>query len=363
MKRTVSTVGLLTVIILGFVLTMATPLFAGGLPTGSLKNEKEQVNPVLLVERDVPQTRVGFDPIVNHEALIVNLSKEAIILDIESPIPAGRYVVKQFFPAFGPNALLGTPMEYPQKVEVSKYDVLEKPIVDTKYGKTVFRWKKVNIPSGQAAIAQYDNYLGPLSQYYTESGLRILDVDIRSSYKTSLVDSGKAVVLDLFYELENLGREEMRSVLMDVIVPDKVFADESGSPVQLFETADAVASPEVRMMRGMLGDGFGKVAEGIIFSISIDSIKPGQSRTFWLKVIGKDWTKDGKSYPLISFQGQTTGSPIWPATKLKSKQKLQITNYSYRDANLILPDKRLFQFEPSEVKIVEMMGGKGENQK
>ena len=188
-------------------------------------------------------------------------------------------------------------------------------------------------------------------------------MDIRSSYKTAVLDDGKAVVLDLFYEMENLGKEEMQNILMDVIVPDKVFPEGPTPPVQIFETADAVASPQVTMMRGMLGDGFGKAAEGIIFSISIDSIKPGETRTFWMKVIGKNWTKEGKSYPLLSFQGNTIGSPLWPATKIKSKQKLQITSYSYRDANLILPDRRLFQFEPSEVKIVEMMGGSGENKK
>jgi hypothetical protein len=363
MKKMVLTVGLLTIITLGFVLAKAAPLGAGGVPTGSSKDKKEQVHPVLLVERDVPQTRVGFDPIVNHEALIVNLSKDAITLDIESSIPEGRYVVKQFFPAFGRNTLLGMPMEYPQKIEVSKFDVLETPTIDTKSGKTVFRWKNVSIPPGQAAIAQYDNYMGPLSQYYTTSGLRILDVDIRSSYKVSFMDDGKAVVLDLSYEIENLGREELQALLMDIIVPDKAFSDGSDSLTQLFETADAVASPEIQMMRGMLGDGFGKVAEGTIFNISIDSIKPGQSRTFWMKVIGKNWTKDGKSYPLISFQGQTTGSPIWPATKLKSKKKLQITTHSYRHANLILPDKRLFKFGPSEVTIVDMMGDKDEKLK
>jgi hypothetical protein len=363
MKKIVFTVGLLTVIVLGFILVKAIPVFAGGLSADSSKGKKKQVNPVLVVERDVPQTRVGFEPIVNHEAMVVNLSKEVITVDIESPIPPGLYVVKKFVPAFGYNTLLGMPMESPQKVEVSQYKILERPDIVTRGDKTVFRWNNVSVPAGQAVIAQYDNYLGPLSQYYTKSGLRILDVDIRSAYKTSLVDGGKAVVLDLSYEIENLGREEMRSILMDVIVPDKVFPEGSEPPVQLFETADAVASPPITMMRGMLGDGFGKAAEGIIFSISIDSIKPGESQTFWMKVIGKNWVKEGRSYPLLSFQGETTGSPIWPATKLKSKKKLQITAHSYRHANLILPDNRLFKFEPSEVKIVEMTGEKDEKLK
>lgn len=295
MKKPLFTLCLVTVIAMGLISARTIPAFADGQSADSSKTKKKQVHPVLVVERDVPQTRVGFEPIVNHEAMVVNLSKEAITVDIESPIPRGRYIVKKFFPAFGRNTLLGIPMEYPQKIEVSKYNILERQNIVTHGDKTIFQWKNVSIPPGQAAIAQFDNYLGPLSQFYTESGLRILDLDIRSSYKTAFVDDGKAVVLDLSYEMENLGSKEMQNILMDVIVPDKVFPEGPNPPVQIFETADAVASPQITMMRGMLGDGFGKAAEGIIFSISIDSIKPGETRTFWMKVIGKNWAKRGKA--------------------------------------------------------------------
>lgn len=356
-------VGLFLATILGFSILGAVPIFAAEQSADSSKSLGKQVGSVLVVERDVPQTRVGFEPVVNHEALVANLSDKTIKVTIESPIPRGLYVVKKFFPTFGQKSLFPVPMEYPQKVEVSKYKVLERPVIETKKGETVFRWRNVSIAPKEAAIAQYDNYSGPLSQFYTEAGIRVLGLDIRSSYKASAIDGGGGAVFDLYYEIENRGREEMKGILMDLILPDTVHNDEGKSPVQLFEMADAVASPEITIMRGLLGDGFGKVAEGAIFTVKIDSMKPGTSRSFWMKVIGKNVKKEGRSYPLVSLQGQTQGCPLWPSTEVKTVKKLSVTRHSYQYANLILPDKRLFRFEPTGVTVVDQMGGSDEKKK
>jgi hypothetical protein len=357
MRQPAVNVGLFLAATLGIILLCAVPIFAEQ-SADSSKGPGKQLGSVLVVERDVPQTRVGFDPVVNHEALVANLSDETIKVDIESPVPSGLYVVKKFFPAFGQKSLLAIPMEFPEKVEVSNYKVLERPLIDTKKGKTVFRWKDVFIAPREGVIAQYDNYSGPLSQFYTDAGIRVLGLDVRSTYKASAIDGGGGVVFDLYYELENRGKEEMKGIMMDLILPDTVYNDETGPPVQLFEMADAVASPEIKIMRGLLGDGFGKAAEGVIFTIAIDSLKPGSSRSLWMKVIGKKPAKQGKSYPLISFQGQTKGSPLWPSTNVKTQKKLRVSRYSYQYANLILPDKRLFSFEPTGVRVVEKLGGK-----
>jgi hypothetical protein len=156
--------------------------------------------------------------------------------------------------------------------------------------------------------------------------------------------------------MENRGKEEIQDILMDVILPDTVYADEEKPPVQLFEVTDAVASPQVNIMRGMLGDGFGKADVGTIFTIDIQSIKQGNCHNLWMKVIGKNVAKKGDSYPLLTFQYRMKGSPIWPPTILKSKNKLEITRFSYLHADLILPVSKLFRFEPDGVKVVQMTG-------
>ena len=355
MKKYFPLISFLIAVTLGLLSADFLPAIAQG-SADSSKPAQEKPLSVLLIERDVPQTRVGFEPIVNHEALIANLSDETIEVDIESFIPKGLYVVKKFFPAFGNDSLLAIPMRFPQKVTISDYKILENPLIDTRNDETVFRWANISIPAKQAVIAQYDNYFGSRSQFYTKDGLRILELDIRTSFKASSIDGGKGVVLELYFDMENRGKEEIEDILMDVIVPDSVYGEEEKPPVQLFEVADAVASPQVNIMRGMLGDGFGKAADGTIFTIDIQSIKPGNSHSFWMKVIGKNIAKRGDSYPLLTFQYRMKGDPIWPPTILKSKKKLEITRFYYRHANLILPDGKLFRFEPDGVKVVQMMG-------
>lgn len=351
MKKIVFTIGLLVIVALVFASAKAIPVFAGGQSGNSSKTEKKQDYTILVIDRDVPQTRVGFEPVVNHEAMVVNLSDEAVTVEIESPIPPGLYVVKKFFPTFGNDSLLSLPMQFPEKIAISDYKILERPDIDKKNNTTVFRWKNVVIQPKHAAIAQYDNYLGPRSQFYTREGMRILGLDIRSTYKASVIDGGKAVVFELYYDIENPGQDEVQSLLMDLIVPDKVFKEDEEVPVNLFEVTDAVASPEVTIMRGLLGDGSGKPAEGTIFTFMAESLKPGKSVSFWMKVIGKNMAREGSSYPILSFQGRTDGNPIWLRTEVKSKEKLNVKRYSYRYANLVIPDKRLFRFGPSGVSV------------
>jgi|GEM_PF-1599748 len=355
MKKYFFLISFLTAVTLGLLSADFLPAIAQGSTTVSIPAQ-EKSSSVLLVERDVPQTRVGFEPIVNHEALVANLSDGTIEVDIESPIPKGLYVVKKFFPTFGNDSLLAIPMRFPQEVAISEYKILDRPLIDTKNNETVFRWTNISIPAKQAVIAQYDNYFGPRSQFYTKDGLKILELDIRTSFKASSIDSGKGIVLEVNYDMENKGKEEIEDILMDVIVPDSVYGEDEKPPVQLFEVADAVASPQVNIMRGMLGDGFGKAAVGTIFTVDIKSMKPGDSHTVWMKVIGKNIAKKGDSYPLLTVQYRTKGNPIWPPTILKSKKKLEITRFYYRHANLILPDGKLFRFEPDGVKVVQMMG-------
>lgn len=311
---------------------------------------------ILLVERDVPQTRVGFEPVINHEVLIVNLSEETIELDIESPIPKGLYVIKKFYPTFGQESLLAMPMNFPKEVRISQYKILERPSIEKNEG-IVFRWANVSIPSKHAVIAQYENYFGPLSQFYTKRGLKVADLHIHTSYVVSLEEMDKRVVFDLNYKLENKGKNEVEDILIDFILPDVVYRDREGQGITLFDVIEAIASSQVKIHRGMLGDGFGKAATGTIFTVSIPKLKQGQLNTISIKVEGIRAGGSGESYPLFTFQYRMKeGDRIWPPTVLKSKKRLEIERFYYYQLNIVLPDSKLFRFEPKGIKVVPIKG-------
>lgn len=309
---------------------------------------------ILLVERDVPQTRVGFEPIINHEALIANLSDKTIEIDIESPIPKGLYIVKKFYPTFGQESLLAMPIYFPQKVKITSYKILERPSIERRNEEIVFRWANVSIPPGQAVIAPYENYFGNLSQFYIKGGLRVLELHVYTSYDVSLKDGGKRVIFNLNYNLENKGENDVEDLLMDVILPDVVYPEGEKSEIKLFDTTETTASSQVKFHRGMVGDGFGKAATGTIFTANISKIKPGEANKLWMRVEGKKGADRGECYPLFTFQFRMKGPPIWPRTILKSKKKLEIERFYYRQSNLVIPDSKLFRFGPQRIELVSV---------
>lgn len=312
---------------------------------------------ILMVERDVPQTRVGFEPIINHGTLIANLSDETIELDIESPIPKGLYVVKKFYPTFGQESLLAMPMYFPHKVDISNYKILEAPSIEKKNEETIFKWANTTITPKQAIIAQYENFFGNLDQFYTKNGLKVANLYIHTSYAASLRDGGKTVIFNLNYRLQNKGKNDLEDVLIDFILPDTVYPNGEGSGIKLFNVIRTTASPGVKFHRGMLGDGFGKAATGTIFTIGIPRLKEGEVNSVSLKVEGERTAEQGESFPLFTFQYRLKeGERIWPPTVLKSKKKLELTKFYYIQSNLVLPDSRLFKFEPTRINVVPIRG-------
>jgi len=324
-------------------------------PSDSRRSEALKGNPsILIVERDVPQTRVDFEPVINHQALIANLSDKTIEMDIESPIPKSLYIIKKFYPTFGQESVLAMPMYYPQKIKISNYKILERPSIEKRNEEIVFRWANVSIPPGQAVIASYENYFGNLSQFYTKEGLRVLELHVHTSYGVSLKDGGKKVIFNLNYNLENKGENDVEDLLMDVILPDVVYPEGEKSEIKLFDTIETTASSQVKFHRGMLGDGFGKAATGTIFTANIPKIKPGELNKLWMNVEGKKGANRGECYPLFTFQFRMKGPPIWPRTILKSKKKLEIEKFYYRQANLVIPDSKLFRFGPQRIEVIPL---------
>ncbi len=307
---------------------------------------------VLVVERDVPQTRTNaFVPVINHEALVANLSDRAIEVSIESPVPDGFYKVEQFFPAFGQESLLAVPMAFPDKISIANYNILERPAVETRDGRVRYIWPKVQIKPGHAAIAQYDNYFGRLARFFDAQGLRFLELSFATDYKASLDTRRKTVSFDMQWRIKNEGKEDIEDIVIDYILPDTVHSLVGKPDSRFFSVSELSHSEGIKSSRGMLGDGFGNPATGSIFVMNAAKLKPGESGRFWAKVRGEKMADRGRIWPLVTVQCRMKGERIWPASLLKSPAPLRIKSFYYRQCNLILPDAQIFHLESESVNL------------
>jgi hypothetical protein len=301
---------------------------------------------VLVVERDVLQTRTtAFVPIVNHEAFVANLSGEELTIDIESEIPEGFYRVEKFFPAFGRQSLLGTPVRYLGEANISGHIILERPSVRSGPPMTVFVWPQVRISPQQAALAQYDNYFGPRTQFYTGEGLRILGLAFKTSARASTERTGGELRLEFEYELRNEGREDLTEIMIDVILPDTIHSVDGTPDAVLYEVVDLNVSKNLKVNRGMLGDGFSRPATGTILTLSMDRLEPGGRESCGISLRARRVAEKGEIFPLLTVQFIGNGPRIWPATRLSSPVALKKTEAYYRQANIILPDRCLVRFD------------------
>jgi len=100
--------------------------------------------------------------------------------------------------------------------------------------------------------------------------------------------------------------------------------------------------------------GRGKIRNKTIFTANIPKIKPGELNKLWMNVEGKKGANRGECYPLFTFQFRMKGPPIWPRTILKSKKKLEIEKFYYRQANLVIPDSKLFRFGPQRIEVIPL---------
>ncbi len=314
-------------------------------------DEAQSTQPsILVIERDVPQTR-NFVPVINHEAMIVNLSEEDLTIDIKSPVPKELYVIGEFYPAFMEMSLLSEPRYYPYEVEISDYTLLDRAAIEENDEEVIFHWRGVRIAPGKAVIAQYDNYFGDVTQFYREDGLALFDLFIHTSYSASF-QSGEALFA-LSYDMENRGKEDMEFVEFRLFFPDITFLGEENAPTKMVEVTELSVSPNVEPYRGFICDGFGNTAEGTIFPVSVGRLKPEEHYKFFVKVKGIKKMERGEIYPLVTVRYRMAGERIWPPTIVSSEKSLEMKNFYYHYPSLVFPDRKLFKLGPKSVEVVE----------
>lgn len=307
------------------------------------------VKGLLIVERDVPQTRADFVPVINHQAMVVNTSSEAVKLEIASPFSKELHVVTKFYPAFGRESLLGEPMRFPGEVKAGKYEVLEKPAVSSGGKETVFSWREVPLAAGDAVIAQYDQYAGPLAQYYHGGELRVLDLVISTSPKIETRQDSVSVGLRV--QVRNQGKEKFENLTFDYFLPDTIHPLEGATDTVLLEDTTARASEGVTYGREDRADGRGRPAAGTLFTYSQAALEAGKQVEIKLEVSGKRTARAEVCHPLLILLGLSRGDRIWPETAVKPSKSLPMQRFYYRQASIILPSPLAFRFASGGVTV------------
>lgn len=300
-----------------------------------------------VIERDAVQTR-NFTPIVNHEILMINLGKDPLSLNVSSAIPAGKFVKGPFYPAFMTDSLLPDPMFSPLDVSPSKTSYLESPAVETSGSSTTLVWKDVTVNDGEAVIAQYDNYFGESSIYWTDDGLDILGLKIFTTY--NIESTADQQILTFQYELENTKDSPIDDLVFDTFVPVQIFTETK--EINLIELKEIAFSPNVTPSQLTRIDGLGRAASGVSATFWAETLPSKGKILLSLKLTGVKTQADDMLWPIITLRGRCVTNPVWPPAVIELDKPTNIGRFSYLFYNLVIPDSRKLKFSDHNVKIL-----------
>lgn len=300
-----------------------------------------------VIERDTLQTR-NFTPIINHETMLFNLGDRPLSLELNSSIPAGKFVKGKHYPAFLEESLLPDPLFSPIEVAPKKTSYLAKPEIRTAGDKTTFVWKKVAIPPGEAMIAQYDNYLGEPSLYWSKDGLDVFGLTIRTSYSTQSKAGDGMVSFD--YELANATGSELSDLMLDVFIPLRLIGETKETT--LLELKEISFSPNAEIAQVTKADGFGRATSGVSIILWSRSLAQNDKLHFFLRLIGGRTTETGEIWPIIAIRGRSLQQPLWPPTRIKMEEKVNEGRFSYVAYNLVIQDSRVLRISPQAITVV-----------
>jgi hypothetical protein len=331
----------ITIILSGLLLVSAYS-FAG---TAREKGEGE----IAVIERDTIQTR-NFVPVINHEAMIVNLTAHSLKIDIDSPLPGGKYRKDDPFAAFGRNSKLGAPTFSPFKVPIDDYIILEKPLLEEKDKMFSYYWRNVVLPPGQAVVAQYDNSYAPLKDFYRDFGMEIAGLLIGSQYS---VEKRKDIYrLSLVLTLQNQGEQHIKEMLFRIFVPEALSLENRDEPLQLVKLKEIFASENLNVTTSSIVDGFGNTARGIDASLELDTLEAGASVQLALQIDCHKEAERGEIYPIMYIIGRRKLTRLWPPTIISGAYAKSERKFHYLLYNLVIGDRRIFRLDKSGITVV-----------
>lgn len=322
-------------ITLGLMMQFA-PVMSWGQETEKLAGET-----LAVIERDTIQTR-NFVPVINHEAMIVNLTDKPIIADILSPLPAEKYSKDSPLAAFGHNSLLGAPMFSPFPVPSSGHIILEKPEIKRVGQNIAYSWEKTELPPAKAVIAQYDNFYGPKTDFYRDFGLEIARLQVVGDYSVKKTKDTYRLLLNI--TLKNVGDQPIEEFFFRIFLPTDASLKGGGDMQTLVSMKEVWASEHVNISQSTIVDGFNRTASGIDASSQIGVIPAKSEVQCVIQVDCQKKAGTGEIYPLLYLLGRQKMIRLWPETEIKTGKELgPKKEFHYLFYNLVIPDRFIFK--------------------
>jgi len=316
-------------------------------PWHSLGNNAREPLPLYIIERDTLQTR-NFTPVINHETMIVNLGEHALSMDIISDIPSGKFKKGNAYPAFLEESLLPDPLFAPLEVSPTRTTHLDKPEITTKKGDTSFLWKDLRLPTGEAIIAQYDNYFGEPDLYRRHDGFDIEGLEIKTDYSVHGAENSEWQI-SLAYTVRNKTPTTLKDLSLGVFIP-LTLLHETGA-TNFFELTQICLSPNINYSRVTRADGFGRAASGVDAIQWTEKLAAGATISFSLRLVGYRKIDNETIWPLLTVMGRNPRKAIWPPTVVHTKEPVREGRFSYLSYNLIIQDRERFILSPKGIKV------------
>jgi hypothetical protein len=305
--------------------------------------------PIYIIERDTLQTR-NYTPVINHQTLIVNMGKIPVVLEVSSAIPPGKYIRGDGYPAFLDESLLPDPLFSPFDIAPKKTTYLARPDIVTKKDQTVFIWKKMSLPSGEALVAQYDNFFGADDYYWREDGFDFLGLEVKADYDVRPL-SDNIVAMTLDYQIINKTGQDLKDLSIGVFVPVTQIMKDGETPLLKLERI--CTSPNAEASRITKSDGFGEAAFGVGIGFTLKAFSAGGQERFSLGLSGTPLAKSGALWPIMTVTGRNLKSSAWPATTVKANAPVHEGRFSYLSYNLVIKDRLTFKLDSGTIKIVK----------
>jgi len=330
-------------VILAGLLSVSVYSFAGA------AREEKGEGEIAVIERDTIQTR-NFVPVINHEAMVVNLTAHSLKSGIYSPLPGGKYRKDDPFAAFGRDSKLGAPTFSPFEVPIDDYIILEKPLLEEKDKTFSYYWRDVVLPPRQAVVAQYDNSYGPLKDFFRDYGMEIAGLLIHSQYE---VEKRKGIYrLLLVITLRNQGEYHIREMLFRIFVPEALSLENRDTPLELVKPVEIFGSENLHVTTSSIVDGFGNTARGIDASLELDILEAGASVQLGLQIDCNKKAERGEIYPIMYIIGRRKLTRLWPPTTISGAYAAGERKFHYLLYNLVIGDRRIFRLDKSGITVV-----------
>lgn len=311
--------------------------------------QQEKKGEIAVIERDTIQTR-NFIPVINHEAMVVNLTDHPLDIGIQSPLPEGKYRKDAALSAFGKASKLGAPAFSPFTVPIDDFILLEKPQVNIEGKDVSYLWKKVELPGRYAAVAQYDNYYGPLETFFKDWGMDIAGLLIGSQYTVEKKED--IYKLSLVITLQNEGKHPVKALLFRIFVPHALSLADRDEPLNLVNPVEMYGSENLTVTSSSIVDGFGNTARGVDASLQLDSLEAGTSVQLALQMDCIKEVEVGEIYPVLYIIGRRKLARLWPPTIISGAHAESNRTFHYLLYNLVIGDRRIFRLHKGGIDVV-----------